>query len=91
MGYIPPTTNNQYHHYGDRELKNRYEPFQIFPVERTRRAAGMTDGGRLAKLPQDERKFNKKSSPVQELTREYRIEEIYSEITGKGRYFNEVV
>ncbi|MDF1507480.1 hypothetical protein PZE06_04690 [Robertmurraya sp. DFI.2.37] len=91
MGYIPPTTNNQYHHYADRELKNKYDPFQIFPIERTRRAAGMINGERMAKLPQDERRINKKSSTVQELDRKYMIEEIYSEITGKGRYFNEVV
>ncbi|MGG0719051.1 hypothetical protein ABE096_15865 [Robertmurraya massiliosenegalensis] len=91
MGYIPPTTNYQYTQYAEREVKNNYDPFQIFPVGRTRAAANTSEEKRLERGQSFRKRLNKNSSSVQELAKESMVEEIYSDLTGKGRYFNEVV
>lgn len=88
MGYIAPVTNYQYMQYAERESIETYNPFHITPIARTKPILNTSRNGSTLKWEGEEkaRKINRPSQVRSEIA-----EEIYSDITGKGKYFNEYV
>jgi hypothetical protein len=90
MGYISPMTNYQYTQYVERDNTEAYDPFYITAVAKTnplvntgRNEKGLNGSWEENDIKSKRSSQNKISSSV--------VEEIYSDITGKGRYFNECV
>ena len=85
MGYILPVTSYQYSQYAERDVKNNYDPFKFVSVNPT---MSIWSG----KEKQTQIRANmKKFVREKHLKNKKVVEEIYSEITGKGMYFNESV
>jgi hypothetical protein len=89
MGYIAPMTNYQYTQYAERDVTNHYDPYHITPINRTKPL--MNTNPNQSKGVRAEKLNKQKRSSVKKLSKESAIGAIYSELTGKGRYFNECV
>ncbi|WP_080847082.1 hypothetical protein [Cytobacillus gottheilii] len=89
MGYILPINHTQYQQYAERDLKVKPDPFRFQRVERVHNhLETFNDNENLGRqevvlTPKSEKSIN----PVPH----EKVERLYSEITGKGRLFNEVV
>lgn len=93
MGYILPINQTQYQQYAERELRTEQNPFRFMPVDKVNNHLN------TFQFYEDPRqsnplnvKRNESSWNVQhkKYTRE-KAEQLYSELTGKGKKFNEVV
>ncbi|MBP2241205.1 hypothetical protein J2Z40_001767 [Cytobacillus eiseniae] len=87
MGYIAPVTNYQYTQYAERVISKRYDPYRFVPIDRIKHLANRQDFNHPFLFkdpnPHQESKVSKK------MYKEQPTDKIYSEITGKGRYFSE--
>ncbi|RTR30051.1 hypothetical protein EKG37_14235 [Robertmurraya yapensis] len=91
MGYIAPIPNFQYSQYAERELDNGYDPFQIIPVGRTKPATNAKLNHAREQDMVQMKQIKKKSSDLPKTSSRSKVEELYSELTGKGRYINECI
>ncbi|WP_449622514.1 hypothetical protein [Robertmurraya sp. Marseille-Q9965] len=91
MGYVAPIPNFQYSQYAERELENGYDPFRIIPVGRTKPAANARLNQAREKEMIQMKQIKKKRSAVPKTSSRSMAEKIYSELTGKGKYFNECI
>lgn len=92
VGYIAPVNHYQYAQYHNREIGLKYDPFKVIPIERIQPIEKRTEvSGKeeasilftfwgISGVNGEEKGYKRK-----------RIEKVYSEMTGKGRLFNESV
>ncbi|WP_026583745.1 hypothetical protein [Bacillus sp. J33] len=94
MGYILPVTHFQYNQYAERELGTKYDPFRFVPV--TKIAAQPNRKESFQKSPLNiqkksaETSLNRRTEYPNRISRK-KAEEVYEELTGKGRYFSECI
>lgn len=90
MAYIPPISNNQYEQYAEREMKKDMNPFHIGHITRTNAAAGQPNAT-LSRGMTLKKTMKKKRSSILRVKQNRVNEATLSEVTGKGRYFNESI
>ena len=91
MGYIAPVPNYQYSQYAEREVNHKYDPFRFVPIDPTKL---ISNGNQSIPLNRESRtKTNHKhtAAAIKKVKSQKVIDRIYSEITGKGAFFNESV
>lgn len=86
MVYIPPVKNSQLDQYAERDLKNNYDPFHVGPLIKTNATSSnhLVSEGKSLKKP-----IKKKRTKLKKTGKIGATEHAISEITGKGRNFNE--
>lgn len=87
MVYIPPVKHNQYDDYTERMMKKDYDPYYISSVSRTNGAAGNADSQEV----KVKKTFKKKRTSIKKARLIRMNGRMISEITGKGRYFDEQI
>ncbi|MGD6941387.1 hypothetical protein ACQCT6_05090 [Cytobacillus gottheilii] len=89
MGYILPINHTQYQQYAERDLKVKPDPFRFQRVEKVHNHLETFDEnenlGRQEVFSTSKNEKSKNPVPHE------KAERLYSELTGKGRFFNEVV
>ncbi|KAF0816823.1 MULTISPECIES: hypothetical protein [unclassified Cytobacillus] len=93
MGYILPVTSYQYKQYAERKNSTKYDPFRFVPVARI--SAQSNPKAFHQALPLDvQRRFPKSNTQEQaEKTRTdgKKADDIYGDLTGKGRFISECI
>ncbi|WML49544.1 hypothetical protein RCG23_06035 [Neobacillus sp. PS3-34] len=92
MGYIAPVNHYQYAQYQNREIGLKYDPFKIIPIERMQPIEKRTEVSRKEEAASIFSSFGISALEGEKNTyKRKRIEKVYSEMTGKGKLFNESV
>lgn len=92
MAYIPPVSNNQYEQYAEREIKKNYDPFHVGPINRANPAAGNNNTNvTLSKGTSLKKSIKKKRTSIKRAVNHSVSDKAISEITGKGRNFNDSI
>ncbi|MFE8697839.1 hypothetical protein ACFYKT_15975 [Cytobacillus sp. FJAT-53684] len=92
MGYIAPITNFQYMQYAERVIGKRYDPYRFVPIANIKPSANPEENDQSNLLDQPllyDRSKRYQEAKQQKDINKGGIEKLYSEITGKGRYFSE--
>lgn len=88
MAYILPVSNNQYEQYTERDIKKNYDPFHIGPLNKANATSTNNHANMVVAQGTPYKKaIKKKRSAIKKVS--YHNEGKISEITGKGRNFNE--
>lgn len=92
MGYILPINQTQYSQYAERVNGNPYDPYQFVRAATVKRAENERESFWYTQQQFSNSK-NRGDLPVvmkEEIPNEI-IEQTYAELTGKGKYINEVI
>ncbi|MFO1445578.1 hypothetical protein KDN24_20745 [Bacillus sp. Bva_UNVM-123] len=89
MGYIAPVTNYQYQQYTERVISKRYDPYRFVPISTIKPPVNPREY-----IRDEQKSFLSKphqNNNFRNQQRNHFVENIYSEITGIGRFYNESV
>jgi hypothetical protein len=89
MAFIAPITHFDYSQYVIRETSKPYSPYPFVPVGKVGRVHNLLQGGQ--QNGSHSSLFNTKLPKKENERLQIQNEAIYSELTGKGKYFNATV
>lgn len=89
MGYIPPVNHNQNTQYRERDVKNDYDPFSIKSIHSITPSVNGEEHQRLSN--KIIKSLKRKKSSLKKIKSNKTQDRVFSEITGKGKNFNESI
>lgn len=91
MGYIPPVTHNQNSQYANKDVKNDYDPFRLKSINRILPMVSNQSFQQVSNGESVTKSLKRNRSKVEKSKGRKMVDSLYSELTGKGRNFDETV